>query len=92
MFFEMIQDLRRRADQKSASAAQGAVPAASGAAVTHGVVPAESAQVSPAASAAVLSAGSASHAGPSAEPTSHRDSAKENKQFLTVHSLLSYVM
>ena len=105
MFFEMVQDLRRRADQKSASAAQGAVPAASGASAAHGAVPAASGAsaahgavpaasggVSPAASAAVLSAGFAAPAGPSAEPTLHPDSATENKEFLKVHSFLSYVM
>ena len=105
MFFEMVQDLRKQANQKSASAGQGAVPvsseasaahgavpAASGASAAHGAVPAESGGASPAASEAVLSAGSAAPAGPSADIRLHLASGTENKQFLKVHSFLSYVI
>ena len=84
MFFEMVQDLRKQADQKSASAGQGAVPVSSEASAAHGAVLAASGGVSHAAPAAVLSAGSAAHAGPSAAPTLHPDRATENKQWLKV--------
>ena len=84
MFFEMVQDLRKQANQKSASAGQGAVPVSSEASAAHGAVLAASGGVSHAAPAAVLSAGSAAHAGPSAAPTLHPDRATENKQWLKV--------